>query len=84
MRVDDPDERMDNPGECDDCGYLIDDLERFSHCGPGYQVSWLCKYCAVSHAPGDDIGRTLAGMFHVLEKTIIDKMDEIKNETTNK
>ncbi len=78
MRVEDRDDRQETPEECDECDSDVD-LERFYHYGPGYQVEWLCPYCASSFSKKEDWSRTLSHMFHVLEKrlkeVIINKKD---------
>lgn len=70
MRVDSPDERQEMPEECDECGSFDITLERFGSYGPGYQVDWLCPYCANSISKKEEISRILASMFNVLEKRI--------------
>jgi hypothetical protein len=72
MRVGDPDERQEMPEECDACGSLVE-LKRFYHYGPGDNVEWLCPYCAASFFKESDTSRTMAGMFHVLEKRLRNK-----------
>ncbi|MHC1598882.1 MAG: hypothetical protein ACXQT0_04810 [Candidatus Methanofastidiosia archaeon] len=75
MRVDDPNDRQEMPEECDGCGHPAE-LTRFSHYGPGYQVDWLCPYCAVCPWPGLDnspaagISKRIASMFNVLEERL--------------
>ena len=75
MRVEDPDEREEIPEECDLCDSSID-LERFYYFGPGYNVEWLCPYCAVSFSKESDISRTMASMFHVLEQRLKTHIEE--------
>ena len=72
MRVDNENDRMKMPEECDRCGYPTDKLVRHSHYGPGYQVDWLCRYCEVDFTRGnDDIVKSIAGMFNTFEEIIL-------------
>ena len=69
MLVGNKDDRMEMPFECDYCGNDFD-LKRYSHYGPGYQVEWLCPYCAVSFNKDDTLSKTMAAMLGVFEQRI--------------
>jgi len=70
MRVENENDRMDDPGECDNCSVEAE-LERFSYFGPGHQVEWLCCYCTEDFTRGkSDIVKSVAAMLHTLEKKI--------------
>ena len=64
MRVDNENDRMEPPEDCDTCGSEVP-LTRFRWYGPGHQVAWHCAYCAVANE--HNITRTLGAMFNVLE-----------------
>ena len=71
MKVDDPDDRQEMPEECDCCGYPTE-LKRFYSYGPGHQVKWLCRFCAVVGGSGG-LNGTLANMFNELLKALQEK-----------
>lgn len=70
MRVDKEDDRLEMPEECDHCGSMVK-LTRYSHYGPGYNIDWLCPYCACDFTRGDsDVVNSIAVMLNTLEQRI--------------
>jgi hypothetical protein len=75
MKVEKATDRIEMPKECDNCGSLRVKLTRYYFFGPGHQVEWLCKYCAVAINKERDFNRNMASMFNLLE----DRLVGIKN-----
>jgi len=76
MRVENENDRMEEPEECDWCRTTAGGLTRHAHYGPGYQVDWLCKYCENGYGhSGNTTIASMAAMFNVLEKRI-KKLDD--------
>lgn len=72
MKVDNPEtDRTEMPEECDRCGQVVDSI-RFVEFAPDPRVDWLCKYCQhiFSSVEDDAIVKSIAGMFHELEKSL--------------
>lgn len=69
MKVDDANDRAEMPEECDFCNSQVK-LTRFIHYGPGYQVDWLCRYCALIFGKPDSTAQTMAAMFNELEQAL--------------
>ncbi len=70
MKVDNPDDRQETPEECDWCGSMDVELQRFTSYGPGHQVDWLCKYCMHSLDRDSSCLQSMACMLHELEKSL--------------
>lgn len=45
MEVKNKDDRHENPGSCDDCGYETGQLNRSQSYGPSWPVTWTCNLC---------------------------------------
>ena len=69
MRVESPNDRQEMPEECDVCQSPVK-LKRYSHYGPGHQVDWLCKYCAIS--TNTEERANMAAMLNLLERALKD------------
>lgn len=70
MKAKHPNDRPEMPEECDECGMSVE-LDKYESYGPGYQVDWLCKYCANSH--DKKTTQSMAAMFNVLEQALKDE-----------
>ncbi|RLI38803.1 hypothetical protein DRO66_00510 [Candidatus Bathyarchaeota archaeon] len=80
MRVDDPDkDRLEQPEECDGCGFRTIELERYLSYGPGSQVEWLCPYCHNTQAEirKDPVVKAVINIAHMLEKQVNEHTNEI-------
>ena len=78
MRVENKNDNMVQPEECDWCGAMGVELERFYRFGPRHNVAWLCPYCRNDFCRGENnVVKSVSAMFNVLEK-------RIKREYTSK
>lgn len=68
MKVDNENDRMEMPEECDYCSSDVD-LERYYSYGPGHNVDWLCPYCSVCFTKNPTL-RSIASMFNTLEERL--------------
>ena len=54
MRVESPDDRQEQPEECDFCGWEVNEMYRTVHFGPGHNVNWTCALCYHTTHPLED------------------------------
>lgn len=83
MRVENKNDRLTMPDECDSCEAPTENLKRASYNGRGgWQVSWLCCYCDVAFSDKydgsdgvyDTTNRTLGRLLNVLERNLTKKI----------
>ena len=73
MRVENENDRMEMPEECDNCGSEVP-LTRYYNYGPGHNVKWLCHYCDLDHTQGESVElKSIAAMLNELERTLAAK-----------